>query len=158
MLYVILGACGPGDMICRHSRPMQEREVPPVSVTWQNVGAHLQSEWAYMGQHCSCVPQTSCSLHCVPSPPPSPRIGFERTRSRSLLTTNWSGEQPCHRGHTPLPPCICHHTSTASLPDHTPTRDPLRTPCKQLGSLGTMYYHEHTEALKLEPRCLINVH
>ena len=86
MLYVILGACGPGDTICRHSRPMQERELPPVSVTWQNAGSHLQSEWAYMGQHCSCVPQTSCSLHCAPPsssratpPPPSPRTGFERT-------------------------------------------------------------------------------
>ena len=158
---------------------MQERELPPVSVTWQNAGSHLQSEWAYMGQHCSCVPQTSCSLHCVPLPPPVHPLPLpphvldlnehflfhgacaeisDYGRSSSLLTTNWSGEQPCHRGHTPLPPCICHHTSTASLPDHTPTRDPLRTPCKQLGSLGTMYYHEHTEALKLEPRCLINVH
>ena len=65
-------------------------------------------------------------------------------RSGSLLTTNWSGEPPCHRGHTPLPPCICHHTSTASPPDHTPTGVPLRTPCKQLGSLGNMYYHQHT--------------
>ena len=26
---------------------MQERELPPVSVTWQNAGSHLQSEWTY---------------------------------------------------------------------------------------------------------------
>ena len=37
-----------------------------------------------------------------------------------------------------------HHTSTGSPPDHTPTGVPLRKPCKQLGSLGNMYYHQHT--------------
>ena len=74
--------------------------------------------------------------------------------SRPHLTTNllertWRAigpetAPPCHRGHTPLPPCICHHTSTGSPPDHTPTGVPLRKPCKQLGSLGNMYYHQHT--------------
>ena len=47
----------------------------------------------------NAVDQQKAASHTVSAPAEFSDYG----RSSSLLTTNWSGEQPCHRRQTPLP-------------------------------------------------------